>query len=235
MKKSVVFIILIALSLSIFGSIFIRAQEADSPVDEQQLQQMQDTINKLPLTESGELDPTKLDSYKSQAELRIEKINLFLDKLSWLKYVFGMKPEISFLFLIDILLIIVFLVYLRNALAFSNFSDRTCVIITFALTLFIIQTGLIVTLSKLIVKLLTSWWFYLIVIVIFVIISKLGTIIGKIAKQKKNREREEKLNSVAKNAPQVAKGARDAQIVSVIAESIEEGLGDDERTTKDEF
>jgi len=67
--------------------------------------------NYSPLDESGDVNFSKYQPFKSKAEERIEKINLWLkDNASWLKIVFGMVPEISWLFAINIYILLFFLV-----------------------------------------------------------------------------------------------------------------------------
>ncbi|MCH7850874.1 MAG: hypothetical protein IH845_04500 [Nanoarchaeota archaeon] len=64
---------------------------------------------------------------KTKAEERIDKINLwFSENASWLRAVFGMVPELSWLFLFVIYFWLLFLVVLvLNANLFSIFLDKT--------------------------------------------------------------------------------------------------------------
>lgn len=66
--------------------------------------------NYTPINDSGEFDPTKFQPLKSKAELRIEAINKWLaENASWLSFLFGMVPALSWMFAINIYLMIFFL------------------------------------------------------------------------------------------------------------------------------
>jgi hypothetical protein len=69
--------------------------------------------NYTPINESGEFDPTKFNPLKSKAELRIEAINAWLaTNASWLGFFFGMVPALSWVFAINIYLMLFFLALL---------------------------------------------------------------------------------------------------------------------------
>jgi len=66
-----------------------------------------------PLNEEGELDIEKYKPFKSKAGERIDEINLWLEEnASWLSAVFGMVPVLSWLFAINLYLILLFFVIL---------------------------------------------------------------------------------------------------------------------------
>jgi len=66
-----------------------------------------------PLDEGGNIDIEKYKPFKSKAEERIDKINLWLEEnASWLSAIFGMVPALSWLFAINLYLILLFFVIL---------------------------------------------------------------------------------------------------------------------------
>ena len=66
-----------------------------------------------PLDEDGKIDYGKYKPFVTKAELRIGKINAWLDdNVGWMRYIFHMKPEVSFLFFINIYVILWFFVLL---------------------------------------------------------------------------------------------------------------------------
>lgn len=218
MKKSIIlltiFILLTSISLT-----SIMAQ--DMTELEQNAEKIKKNIDKLPLDEQGNIDQTKLVSYKSAAEQRIAKINSWLDKnAKWLNVIFGMKPAISWVFFLNLFMIICFLVFIRNSLNFSTFSDTTCIAIAFILTIIMIQLRLFSMLSEKIIGLFSKWWFYLIVIIVFIVLSGISGQLGKLAEEWKKKRAEKKVQKIAENAEDVEKGARDARLVSGFAEGI---------------
>jgi hypothetical protein len=66
-----------------------------------------------PLDESGEVDYKKYKPFVTKAEMRIVAINSWLDaNVGWMRYIFHMKPAISFLFFINVYIILWFFVVL---------------------------------------------------------------------------------------------------------------------------
>ncbi len=116
MKKIgvVVFISLLLISIS-FVCVYA---EPEDVVRKEEVEKIKDTVDMIPIDEgTGGVDKDKLNFGKSKAEERIEKINQWLDdNASWLKGVVGMRPEISGLFIINILLWFFFL----NLLVFNG-------------------------------------------------------------------------------------------------------------------
>lgn len=100
MKKSIIFAFLLLFAIG-----FVIAEETGGVNDEQanqigeEAQQIQDVVDQAPITEDGQIDQEKITGFKSKAEERIDKINQWMeDNASWMKMVFTMVPEISWLF-----------------------------------------------------------------------------------------------------------------------------------------
>jgi uncharacterized membrane protein len=112
MKKLGV-ILLLALLVVSFG--FVVAQDQDAPVapggiDDKKVKQVEDIqANFSPINEEGDIDFGKYRPYKSKAEERIKGINQWIkDNASWLGVVFGMVPEISWLFALNLYVVLFF-------------------------------------------------------------------------------------------------------------------------------
>ena len=102
MKKLTILIILFFL-FSLIS--FVPAQdEPTTPVGDEDIEKIQRAVDYIPLDpETGGVDEEKLQLGKSKAEERIDAINAWLDEnASWLRLVFGMVPEISWLFGINL-------------------------------------------------------------------------------------------------------------------------------------
>jgi len=94
---------------------FVVAQ--DSPnisingTDVENIQQAVDDYS--PIDEEGNVNLSKYKPYKSKAGERIDNINLWLEEnASWLSAVFGMVPSITWLFAMNVYIILFFLVNL---------------------------------------------------------------------------------------------------------------------------
>lgn len=114
MKKRVLALTLLSLILL---SSFVLANE--TLVEEGEIKDIQEKIDRIPINpETGEFDPSKLN--RSIAEERIEKINDWIsENVEWLKLVFCMTPEVSWLFafvLYTWLLFFTFFIMNRKAL-----------------------------------------------------------------------------------------------------------------------
>ena len=65
----------------------------------------------------GKFDPSKFSPIKSKAEERIDGINEWLDgNVGWMRFIFYMRPQISWLFAFNVYFILFFLVaFVLNA------------------------------------------------------------------------------------------------------------------------
>jgi hypothetical protein len=88
----------------------VHAQE----VTDQQYKALQGNITKYsPLNEEGKVNLSKYQPFKTKAQERLDDINQWLDEnVSWLKYFFHMKPQISLLFFLNLYCIFWFLMLL---------------------------------------------------------------------------------------------------------------------------
>jgi len=194
------------------------AQETNLPVGEQDVQNIQDAVGKIPINpETGEIDQAKLNSYKS----RIDKIMEYVNKAVWLKYVFGMRPELTWLFLINFIVILTFL----NILVFNGnklllfVSDASARLIGLALVIILIETHFIInTIAKPLSYLFKSWFIIVMIILAIVLLNAFFSQIMKLIKSSK--EKREKQKEVINR-----------EALNKLVQSAE----DNERTTKDEF
>jgi hypothetical protein len=198
--------------------------DIDNSQIEGEAEKIQKVVDQVPINEEGNIDPDKLQNFKSQAEIRIQKINETIEAIEWMKYILGVKPEISMRFLLNILMIIVFLVYIRNGFAFSNLSNLTCAIVAFAMTIISIQIKLISNIVDLIIKLVTSCWVYLIIIITLIIIAKIGGFIGKYAEERKKRIAEETVFNMSKKSGVLDKGIQNTNAINIFAKGVTRNL-----------
>jgi len=92
--------------------------------------------NYLPLDDSGNVDVEKYRPIVTKAEERIDKINLWLEEnATWLKVVFGMVPSISWLFAVNIfVMLLAFSVLVRTG-DLLGFSGRKIDLLSFEVSL----------------------------------------------------------------------------------------------------
>lgn len=114
MKKSKFLIVPIFLLLIVSLISFSLAQEPTAPISDKEVQAIQQATEQIPINpETGGFDETKFGIWQSKAEQRIDSINEWLtNNVYWMKWAFGMPPEISWLFALNLYLILFFLVYL---------------------------------------------------------------------------------------------------------------------------
>lgn len=119
----------------------VALDDSSSWTDEEGLGQLEDTIEKYsPLDEYGEVDLDKYKPVVSDAELKIDEINLWLEENAlWLKVVFGMVPSISWLFAVNLWLLIfafiVLVVHGDTTFAIFEFLGKKIDLIFFEVTL----------------------------------------------------------------------------------------------------
>ena len=90
------------LLLSLFLSSFVYSAPEPS-VNNTEVEHIQEAVDKIPLDNSGDIDSEKLNSsvffFSTKAQERINEINVWLtENVSWLSFIFGIPPEISWLF-----------------------------------------------------------------------------------------------------------------------------------------
>lgn len=123
MKSRVLILGLLIVSMMFFAT----AQDSpDIDMGGADVEDIQGAVDDFsPLDEDGEFDPDKYKPYKSKAEERIDKINLWLEEnASWLKVVFGMVPSITWGFAMNLYLFLLALVILAfNGNATFGFFD----------------------------------------------------------------------------------------------------------------
>ncbi|MFH1451925.1 MAG: hypothetical protein ABIF88_01985 [archaeon] len=110
MKRGVLIILLLVLVAH-----FVVAQDMpDAGYGDGDVEKIQNITDSIPIDpNTGEFDYGKLENLKTKAEERIDRVNLWMSgNVSWLKFVFGMVPEISWAFIWNIYLMLFFLVVL---------------------------------------------------------------------------------------------------------------------------
>lgn len=176
MKKWLVFVLLSVVLVS-----FVFAENGDGPpdipVDEDIIKGVETVQETVPLDESGQFDPSKLEGPKSLAEARIEGINSWLDEnVAWLKFIFRMKPEISWLFAINLYIMLFFLVSLvLEGHTLWLFIQKKSMAQVFGLIVYVILlvTNLFLAMAKFFHSLITTWWGIAILIIAFVVAAVL--------------------------------------------------------------
>jgi len=119
----------LGLNIILFLTILILPQilaldEPTTGIGGSDVEQIENLTEDIPINpETGDVDWGKLENLKSKAEVRIDKINLWIEENTpWLGPVFGMIPEISWTFAINIYFILFFIVLLiLNAKALFPF------------------------------------------------------------------------------------------------------------------
>ena len=68
------------------------------------VQKITDAVDKIPIDkDTGKVDPSKILAFKTKAEVRIDKINAWLEKqVAWFNVILGINPVISWLFFVNL-------------------------------------------------------------------------------------------------------------------------------------
>jgi hypothetical protein len=131
------------------------SEEVDQLNDDlEELKNLTDQIPIDPVT--GEFDVTKVEGIKLKAQERIDKINEWLDEnVSWLRFIFRMPPEVSWLFFANLYVLLFFLTILvLNADELFFFISKEVAAYGAGIALFVILlvTHVYLNLAKLLVK-----------------------------------------------------------------------------------
>jgi hypothetical protein len=140
----------------------IAADAPDAVVDGSDVDNIQGAIDDYsPLNDSGKIDIQKYQPFKSKAEDRIDSINLWMDdNAGWMRFIFNMRPQISWKFFANLYFIFFFLTLLVfNGPVLWFFIQKKSNAILFGLGVFVAlgAARLYVGLATIIDK----WIFYL--------------------------------------------------------------------------
>ena len=157
--------------------------------DEESLGEIGDAIEEYsPLDEYGEVDLDKYRPVVSDAELKVDEVNLWLEENAlWLKVVFGMVPSISWLFIINLWLLILAFIALTHFFGLMPIKKIDLIffeaslgnILGIALFIVLLVTKVFVNLSVLLTGFIDVFWNYILPwgLVIAVIIAILVAIV----------------------------------------------------------
>ena len=203
--KKIGVLFVFALFVLLISSGFVYAQEVEAPpsvtgdLTGSDVDKIQGFADDIPLDkETGGLDEQKFEGYKSKADIRIEAIDAWLDNnVSWLKWIFGMKPAVSFLFGVNFLLILFFVNFLflnsrYNITSILPFSSTVSMIISLLILVGLIGFGVPAYIATQIDSLVGLWWVKALVIagiIIALVVSNL--ISGKIKELKEKSAKAE--------------------------------------------
>tara|TARA_Y100000310_G_C20526968_1_gene736537 strand:+ start:279 stop:962 length:684 start_codon:yes stop_codon:yes gene_type:complete len=193
MKKIGVLLLTLVL-FSSFGFVLGAPNDSITSDDKEKLDDIFDDIPINP--ETGKPDFSKFNGTLTKAEERIYEINFWLDSnVSWMKYIFHIKPSISWLFTFNLYFILLFflILVLKVEGLFFFISNKTSARF-FGVGLFLVFmiTGLYVGLARI----LESWKIYifevlipsslllgiLLIVVILILMYFMFPLVGAIAK-----------------------------------------------------
>jgi len=161
MRKIGVWILLFVLAISFVLAADTTAPSIPGGIDDESLDATQKAIDDYsPLNKSGEVDFKKYQPFKTKAEQRIEGINEWLDdNVSWMRYIFWMKPQISGLFIFNVYFILLFLTILVfNAQGLWFFIEKKSSAMLFGLAVFVVFS--VARLYVGLANVANLWWTY---------------------------------------------------------------------------
>ena len=125
-------------------------------------EKLDNLIGEIPINpDTGKFDPSKFNGTLTKAEERIYEINFWLDSnVGWMKYIFHIKPAISWLFVFNLYFILwFFLLLVLNVQGLFFFMSNKTAARLFGLGLFLVFmiTGFYVGLARI----LESWKNYI--------------------------------------------------------------------------
>jgi hypothetical protein len=207
-KKSIILLTLICLGLVLTIVSFAVAQTdivGVTPEQQKSLEQIQAGVEKIPITEEGKVDTAKIMNWTTPAEVRIAKINAWLERnVSWISFVFGMKPAISWLFAFNLFLMLSFFSLCVFALPKAlNFGSSTYITAAgVILFLILVFTKAIYSLANMIMSLWGRWYIKLALVLaaigLFILTLYLERYLGRLGIVLETGEDRSKLKAGAK-------------------------------------
>jgi len=209
MKKIGVLVILLIIAPLVLADIDIGV---DAPIEE--VEKVQEAVESIPITPSGEVDQDKLDVYKNKTKTRLDFFNDFLDKkFPWSIYIFRMKAQISWLFTYNLLIMIFYLQilvlqaktvfgFIKKSLRKSKINPNyICYGIGLAIFIILLYLNFYVKQAYLLDVITNVWWKRLLIIAVSIgIIMGINVLFSAIKESRKQRiiEDAEKTNEEVK-------------------------------------
>lgn len=217
MKKGA---ILFLISLLLLSTSLVYAQDFTPPTitGEQDITATKEGTEKIidaaPVDkETGEIDKEKLKLQKSKAEQRIEKINNWTkENAGWLVWVFGMVPEISWLFAINVLIILIFIngFILNSANVFIMLSRGIAKLVGIGVFLFLLLTRILTNVfARPMAHLTTKWWGFLLIILALIVANPILSYYFKNVSEWKERGDKKKIKEKSEEAEEKAEEAQE--------------------------
>ncbi len=167
---------LIICIMLIFNILIVVAQNSTNNSIANDASSINKVVKTIPIDESGKFDPGKLQPVESEASKRIDAINQWLDEnVSWMKFIFNMKPQLSLLFFLNVYFILFFLVILVfNSKALWFFIEKKSLSALFGFSVFVAlsATKLYIWLAEIL-----STWINYVIFVLFPSFFLLGIIL----------------------------------------------------------
>ena len=157
--KKIGVLFLTLLLISSFSFVLGDSNDSNGFDDKEKLDNL---IGEIPINpDTGKFDPSKFNGTLTKAEERIYEINFWLDSnVGWMKYIFHIKPAISWLFVFNLYFILwFFLLLVLNVQGLFFFMSNKTAARLFGLGLFLVFmiTGFYVGLARI----LESWKNYI--------------------------------------------------------------------------
>lgn len=157
------------------------ATDSNSPptlVGAEDKEKLDSAIENIPLDDEGNFNGSKFAPIKSKAEMRIDAINKWLeDNTSWLSIIFGITPQISWLFALNFYFMLLFMVILvlNSSSTLGFLSGAKQWIFGLVLYLILLVTKVYVALGEVSLELIKAAWeaavtLGIIAIVVFILI-----------------------------------------------------------------
>jgi len=211
MKKIGVFVFILLFSLAFVSSLDPSANSNDGSQD---MNTIQNYTNQIPIDDSGKFDSGKITSFnKSQAELRIEKINGYVGPISSL--VIGRELTMSMLFVYALLVWLLLAEFISapisNLFGVKSFVAVLIALLISSLAMHSYAQNLVIWLDTI----TSAWWAAVLAIVSAVVVGVIYAAIMKLLG--KNMEK-------AKEASAKEQLEKDREIIHVDAETSEKKL-----------
>lgn len=201
MKRGIVLFlgILLILNLVVVYADLLNPNPTDENPAGGDVEAIQNLTNQIPIdSETGGVDKGKINDFKSKAEYRIDAINLWLENnASWLKIVFGMVPEISWLFTINFFIILFFLtsLVLNGDTLWTFLSESTAKLFGLVVFIILLVTKAFFALARVANETWfgTQWYSYvlrIIAIIALIVMAAAWASSRRKAKEKSDKEKE---------------------------------------------
>ena len=194
MKRGLAFLFLVLILINFTFVLAVDQPSTGVNVGDSDINTIQNYTNQIPIGDDGQLDKGKVNQTLSKAEIRINAFNQYIkDNADWLDAIFGMVPQISWLFAINLyFMLLAFTILVLNKFPGDLFfSEGIATVLGILAFIMLLVSKAMVGLAQVVYNIIFEYGWLVIIITVIVcilLLAFISKIVQAIRKWSENRK-----------------------------------------------